>query len=104
MIDEPEHNGIELDQQRLGDEGSSHQRGAGDKALNRHVRRQGAEALEGDRFAQVEAEGTCGFGREERAFGQAVEQEQRHAQRPGRNHDAGEVADHGAAERDMPER
>ena len=67
-------------------------------------RRQRAETLEGHRFAQIEAERARRFGGKERALGEAVEQEQRHAQRPGRNHDAGEIADHGAADRKMPER
>ena len=44
-------------------------------------------------LAQIEFERTRRFGGEERTFGKAVEQKQRHAERPGRHHDAGEVAD-----------
>ena len=87
----------------LGDEGARHQRSAGDQALEQDVRRQRAEALEGDRLRQIEAERARGLGGEEGPFRQAVEQEQRHAERSGRDHDAGQKSDHRTAEREMPE-
>ena len=66
--------------------------------------RQRAEALEGHRFAEVEPERTRRLGGEKRAAREAVKQKQRHAQGPGRHHDAGEIANHGAADRQMQER
>src|SRR5229473_1757245 len=68
------------------------------------IRDQRAEPLEGHRFAQIEAERACRFGSEKRALAEAVKQKQRHAQGSGRNHDPGEVADHGAADRKVPQR
>ena len=95
--------GFKMQHEAFGDEGAEHQRGASDQALQRDIRRQRAEAFERHRLAQIKPERTCGFGGEKGAFVQAVEQKQRHAERPGRHHDAGEIADDRAADRQVPE-
>lgn len=77
-----ERSRVEPRDETFGDERSDHQRRSGDQAFDKHIQIQCAEALEHDRLGHVESERRRGLGGEERAFAQAIKQEQRHAQRP----------------------
>src|SRR5215208_4828350 len=74
---EPEDVGLKMQHETFGDEGAKHQGRARNQPFQRDIRRQRTEAFEGDRFAEIESERTCGFGGEEGALGQSVKQKQR---------------------------
>ena len=63
-----------------------------------------APTLEGEGFARVEGERAGRLGADKRALAEAVEPKERHPQGAGRDHDAGDEADDGAGEGEMPER